>query len=81
MADIETQFEQVQMSWANTDIDPATGEPSTGADGVIGQGIESAQQWATGHGAQCLSFGFANFVKMRGGEYFYAPSLAGLRHL
>jgi hypothetical protein len=81
MSSIENQFERAQASWANTDIDPRDGSTSTGADGVIGQGFQKPQCWATGAGAQQLKFHFADFVRLRAGEYFYAPSLDGIQLL
>jgi Dyp-type peroxidase family len=50
-----------------------------GVDAVIGQNAApSPQEWPTGSGRR---FTIANFVKMLGGEYFFAPSLAFLRTL
>lgn len=80
---LATQFEFTQVTWANSPAFPAAG-PAPKIDPVIGQGPAAAQQWpkswddsAGGLGA----FSFQGFVKMRGGEYFFAPSLNFLKTL
>ena len=57
-----------------------------GVDPIIGQGVGKsvAQTWPlnwddVGGGTQTLNF--ANFVTMRGGEYFFAPSLTFFKNL
>jgi Dyp-type peroxidase family len=53
--------------------------PAVGADAVIGQNpAPSPQEWPGGSG---IKFTMANFVKLLGGEYFFAPSIAFLRGL
>jgi hypothetical protein len=49
-------------------------------DAVIGQsaGPVLSQTWPSGG---TVTFPMADFVTMRGGEYFYAPSMAFLRGL
>jgi Dyp-type peroxidase family len=88
MASIEDQFEFMQHSWANDprfagNLDPGTSRPPTGIDPVIGQGAGPGvdQTWQDGwtNGAQPVTMGFSNFVTLRGGEYFFAPSLSFLR--
>lgn len=82
--DIATQFEFLQESWANKENFPRAG---TGVDGVIGQtgGTQAtSQQWPTEYGnatAPLRAFDFANFVTMKGGEYFFCPSVSGIRKL
>ncbi|MEI6160605.1 MAG: hypothetical protein WCP77_12270 [Roseococcus sp.] len=77
MRDIAAQFERIQAGWANA---PGFRRPGTGLDPVIGQGggeAERSYDWPGG-----ARQGFAQFVHMQGGEYFFAPSrgwLAGLR--
>ncbi len=54
-------------------------DPATGVDAVIGQNEAPVpQEWPTGSGRR---FTMANFVRMLGGEYFFAPSMAFLREL
>ncbi|OLT12826.1 hypothetical protein BJF78_23480 [Pseudonocardia sp. CNS-139] len=54
--------------------------PGVGVDAVIGQNTApAAQTWPASTGT--VAFAMANFVRMRGGEYFFAPSMAFLRGL
>jgi hypothetical protein len=58
--------------------------PSTGIDPIIGQTADAASHehtWLDGHtpGTQPQKIGFDPFVTMKGGEYFFAPSLTFLR--
>ncbi len=81
--DISRQFEFVQQSWANNDSFPAGG---TGKDPIIGQpGFAipaTAQKWPKAWGdAARVPCAFTPFVRMRGGEYFFAPSLSGITRL
>jgi Dyp-type peroxidase family len=54
-------------------------KPGVGVDAVIGQNSAAiAQTWpSTG----AVKFTMANLVKMKGGEYFFAPSMAFLKGL
>jgi deferrochelatase/peroxidase EfeB len=75
-ADIDSQFEFVQEAWMNQ---PDFVQSGTGTDPVAGQGggIGFPQSWPTAWGGTGRkSFSFGGFVTMRGGEYFFAPSLA-----
>lgn len=82
-SDLTNQFVFTQQSWANNVGFPSAG---TGVDPVIGQGADTAapQTWpvswdnAAG-GTQPRNF--AGFVTMRGGEYFFAPSLTFFKNL
>jgi Dyp-type peroxidase family len=81
MADIAGQFEFTQKMWANNEDFVRGG---TGIDPVIGQGGTAGARdykWLDGHthGAQVKQASFASFVRMLGGEYFFAPSLSFLR--
>ena len=80
---LATQFEFTQVTWANSPTFPAAGPPPK-LDPVIGQGAAAAQQWPKvwdSAGGGTTAFAFSGFVKMRGGEYFFAPSLNFLRSL
>ena len=51
----------------------------SGVDAVIGQNSDAvAQTWPSGGD---VKFTMANMVKMKGGEYFFAPSIAFLKRL
>jgi Dyp-type peroxidase family len=53
--------------------------PGVGVDAVIGQNTSPTQQeWPAGSGNK---FTMANFVRLLGGEYFFAPSMGFLREL
>ena len=82
-SNLTNQFVFTQKSWANNAGFPSAG---VGADPIIGQGADTAvvQTWPlkwddTGGGTKTLNF--ANFVTMRGGEYFFAPSLTFFKNL
>ena len=89
MASIEAQFEFTQKSWADNpafvgNMKQGNGRPVTGIDPVIGQSLNGADKmhmyqdgWTVG--ALPKPFAFADFVRMQGGEYFFAPSLTFLR--
>lgn len=79
------QFEFIQAIWSNfTDFL----RPATGLDPVIGQAPQGAtpvpQQWPKLWGVTIdgtISFDFTPWVTMRGGEYFFLPSLSFLTGL
>ena len=80
-ASIEKQFHFMQTAWVNN---PGFPQAGVGIDPVIGQGASSLPQtWppiygSTAGGVPSL---FRGFVTLKGGEYFYAPSLSGLKAL
>lgn len=82
--DLGLQFEFTQKSWANTPGFPAAPTPP-GIDPVMGQGVPpSIHNWPKAwddptKGTAPLAF--QGFVHMRGGEYFFAPSLNFLKAL
>ena len=85
---IPDQFEFMQASWANNAAFPPGTPMPVGIDPVIGQAIGTPpgppavpQQWPTQWGNDdfgahpTAAFPFGGFVRMLGGEYFFAPSL------
>ena len=80
MASLEHQFEFTQQRWANNENFVASG---TGLDPVIGQGAGSGggspvtieDGWGT---TRAEKFSMGRFVHMKGGEYFFAPSVRTL---
>ncbi|MBU1377402.1 MAG: Dyp-type peroxidase [Alphaproteobacteria bacterium] len=77
--DIERQFEVTQRFWANDDAFPGDAQ---GRDAIIGQPVGGGadSKWPTGKPApnDRVTFGFRDFVTMKGGEYFFAPSRSAL---
>ncbi len=81
---IEQQFQFTQQTWANNPSFPlGVPPPPPGLDPVIGVGPVSNQNWPRNWGSAtpATAFSLQGFVKMRGGEYFFAPSLAFLKAL
>lgn len=77
---IETQFRFIHQNWVNFG---GFREPGTGIDPLIGQGTVTAQRWPNEYGSaepHCEA-AFGGFVKMKGGEYFFTPSIPFLRKL
>jgi Dyp-type peroxidase family len=79
---IDNQFAYMQRRFAS---DPQFCRRDTGLDPVIGQsrGAESAsQKWPANWGdIYTKRFSFPSFVKMKGGDFFFAPSIQFLQHL
>ena len=77
-ANIENQFNFMQARWANPDRFVKVG---VGPDPVIGQ-PEGTQKFPKKWGeSDTQKYGFKLWVKMKGGEYFFAPSISFLTHL
>jgi deferrochelatase/peroxidase EfeB len=76
----KSQFDFTQRIWANNDSFP---DKDAGLDAVIGQGIRSPQSYpvAWGGAVDKDAAAPAQAVRMRGGEYFFMPSLAFLKGL
>jgi Dyp-type peroxidase family len=77
-ADLTRQFEFIQR-WAN---DPDADRPGSGQDAVIGQPgdmtVSLPTAWADSHRVQIE---VNQFVRMCGGEYFFAPSIQVLKRM
>ena len=83
-SEIENQFEFVQENWADNPGFPGHGDaPQPGLDPVIGQGDRPPQtwpqSWAGGETQEVPAP--VQAVTMKGGEYFFMPSLSFLRNL
>jgi len=83
-SDIGNQFELLQTSWANS---IHFVRQKTGLDPLIGQGEQliGGQGWPSKYGddstAKAVQFDFSPYVKLLGGEYFFAPSHGFLTRL
>ncbi|MEQ9483474.1 MAG: Dyp-type peroxidase [Coleofasciculus sp. F4-SAH-05] len=75
---IENQFNFMQASWANQNNFVNV---NTGPDPIIGQQA-GIQKWPTGWGESTTTeCKFKLWVHMKGGEYFFAPSMSFLKTL
>ena len=85
-ADIGQQFDFTQSAWANNPGFPAvpSGGAEPGIDQIIGHGprpdVTAAAKWGDATSLKATD-AVAEAVDMRGGEYFFMPSLAFLRTL
>jgi Dyp-type peroxidase family len=87
--DLVNQFEFTQQSWANSPqfATGFAGLPSPGRDPIIGQSgtnppetITVRDRWGWER-AGTRQVSFAEYVRHRGGEYFFAPAISTLRAL
>lgn len=77
-ANIENQFNFMQARWANADRFVQVG---VGPDPIIGQ-PEGTQKWPKKWGeAETQDYKFKLWAFMKGGEYFFAPSLSFLANI
>ena len=87
--DIWRQFEFIQRTWVDNpnfpefQIIPGL---NTGDDALIGQHPRAVQRWPRdwGRSGRFIGrrlFNFGGFVRLRGGEYFFVPSLPFLTNL
>ncbi len=87
---VEEQFEFIQRTWVDNEHFPS-GIPTlgllqqdTGDDPLIGQDPDEAQRWPKRWGDKSAgkkSFNFESAVTLKGGEYFFAPSIPFLRSI
>jgi deferrochelatase/peroxidase EfeB len=77
---IEDQFEFVQRFWVNN---PGFVQEGSGMDAIIGQAQNGGARPFAGAGKVGAKpqASFAQWVKMTGGEYFFAPSIDFLSNL
>lgn len=79
------QFKFTQQTWANNPNFPIPG--THGIDPVIGQGTNAPgaqvmpKEWDNPAASTNAGCPFAGFVTMKGGEYFFSPSLSFLKSL
>jgi Dyp-type peroxidase family len=80
-SNLKRQFNFIQKTWANAPaFPPLKGRP--GIDALIGQGHEGGQSWPIVYGSRDeIDFDFSGFINMKGGEYFFAPSISYLKNI
>jgi Dyp-type peroxidase family len=80
-SNLKRQFNFIQKTWSNAQgFPPFRGRP--GIDPLIGQGNKGGQSWPKQYGINDkIEFDFAGFIKMKGGEYFFAPSIGFLKNI
>jgi len=76
-SDIETQFEHIQGAWANNPNHPPT--KLAGVDAVNAQ--QSGRIFTRTHTKELPNASYDRVVNLKGGEYFFAPSISFLRAL
>jgi Dyp-type peroxidase family len=84
--DIDAQFEFIQRTWVDSTIFPKgiLLQSDTGDDPLIGQDADEAQRWPKRWGdpnGGRKAFNFESAVTLKGGEYFFAPSIPFIRSL
>jgi Dyp-type peroxidase family len=87
--DIGRQFEFIQRSWSDNPNFPEfllLSGLNTGDDALIGQHPRASQRWPRewGRSGRFLgrrTFNFGGYIRLRGGEYFFTPSLSFLKNL
>lgn len=87
-ASIKNQFQFIQRTWVDNPNFPVSllnpFATDTGDDPLIGQDPDETQRWPKKWGdaaAGRKSFNFESAVTLKGGEYFFAPSLPFLKAL
>ena len=87
-ANIKRQFEFIQRTWVDNPNFPVSllnpFAKDTGDDPLIGQDANETQRWPNRWGDESAgrkSFNFESAVTLRGGEYFFAPSVPFLAAL
>jgi Dyp-type peroxidase family len=85
---IEKQFAFIQRTWADSPSFPEGLIPvvtkDTGDDPLIGQDPDEGQRWPKVYGNEDAGrkrFNFESAVTLKGGEYFFAPSMAFIESL
>lgn len=84
-SDINEQFEFIQRTWAdNPNFPKRLVLPDTGDDPLIGQDTDrsAAQDWPKGwDSSRRKRINFGGYVTLKGGEYFFAPSISFLKNI
>ena len=78
-ADIERQFEFVQANWINSTLSSAKLTIDADKDPLLGANVKSGSKFVVQNATKPeLVFGLDRFVTVKGGAYFFLPSLLAL---
>jgi deferrochelatase/peroxidase EfeB len=84
-SDIRQQFEFLQANWANNQDFPVQGAGHDAITGRVSADEEAIEQkWPkqwNDRQRRRISYGFPSFVRLKGGEYFFAPSISFLKSI
>lgn len=77
-ASIARGFEFIQTQWANQNDFPQAGD---GRDPIISQDVENPEFNLPRRDTEALHLALQRWVITTGGEYFFSPSIAGIKQL
>lgn len=80
-ADIEQQFEYVQLNWMNAPISSKNLSLAVDRDPIVGAHDGRGKLLVPRRSGPVVCWGLPRFVRVRGGEYFMLPSLPALGEL
>lgn len=80
-ADIENQFEYVQLNWMNSPISARALTLAADRDPVVGANDGTGKHLVPRRAGPVVCWELPRFVRVRGGAYFFLPSLASLASL
>lgn len=80
-ADLETQFEYVQLNWINGTLSSAALSTEIDRDPIVGANDGRGKFVAPANPLPSIGWDLPRFVEVRGGGYFFLPSLATLAAL
>ena len=77
-SDLKNQFEFLQGTWSNTPEQP----PSSGTDPISAQSTPENQLWPLKWDTpRKVDLDFGGFVTLKGGAYFFLPSITSLKNI
>ena len=80
-ADLEQQFEYVQLNWMNADISSRSMSMAEDKDPLVGAHEGKGKLWIPHRERPRFCWRLPRFVHVRGGEYFFVPGMHALHTL